>query len=152
MDYAWMSGPLLCVLSGFGHWLLSWVRTPCHPSTFRSSCELEKHNVLCNFTPDLYIFQVAYRQLITSFSSVTEKDLLYAANWAVSFLQVTQDVFYCYSHLKPLSGICGHHHWGCWVFLHRLWHQCQGPAGKARLQNSNCFYWKFVGPRSLWLV
>jgi len=56
MDYAWMPGPLLCVLSGLGHWFLSWV---------------------------------TYRQLITSFSSVTEKDLLYAANWAVSFLQAS---------------------------------------------------------------
>ena len=44
-------------------------------------------------TQDLYISQVTYCQLITSFPSVTEKDLLYAANWAVSLLQVTQDFF-----------------------------------------------------------
>ena len=92
MDYSWMSGPLLCVLSGLGHWFLSWVSAPCHLSTIRWKCVLKQQNVLCNFTLDLCIFQVTYRQLITSFSSVTEKDLLYAANWAVSLLQVTKDV------------------------------------------------------------
>ena len=95
MDYPWMSGPLLCVLSGLGHWFLSWVSAPCYPSTIsiKWNCAWKQHNILCNFTQDLYISQVTYCQLITSFPSVTEKDLLYAANWAVSLLQVTQDFF-----------------------------------------------------------
>lgn len=56
MDSAQLEGPLLCVSSGLGHWLLS---------------------------------LVAFHQLAKIFPSVTEKDLLYAANWAVSLLQAS---------------------------------------------------------------
>jgi len=57
MDSAFLEGPLLCVSSGLGHWLLS---------------------------------MVVFHQLTKIFQkSVAEKDLLYAANWAVSLLQAS---------------------------------------------------------------
>jgi len=56
MGSAFLEGPLLCVSSGLGHWLLS---------------------------------LVAYHQLAKTIPSVKEKDLLYAANWAVSLLQAS---------------------------------------------------------------
>ena len=107
MDSAFLEGPLLCVSSILGHWLLSLVRFLVSIKTMwdwkievliltlRGTYLLLKTAHALDGKPTamikliLPIIQVAFHQLSKIFQkSVTEKDLLYAANWAVSLLQV----------------------------------------------------------------
>ena len=140
MDSAGVQGPLLCVLSGLGHWILAWVRSTifeCKPS-FSTLRLIHKKFTQANV-------KVAFQHLSKIFRSVPEKDLLYAANWAVSLLQVPVSLLHV-EQIQLISGLCGHCHWDLWLYTHRIRHQSHRFAGKTS------FHWSGWSVLTDWLL
>ena len=89
--------------------------------------------------------KVAFQHLSKIFRSVPEKDLLYAANWAVSLLQVPVSLLHV-EQIQLISGLCGHCHWDLWLYTHRIRHQSHRFAGKTS------FHWSGWSVLTDWLL